>query len=333
MQAVLGLDMGGTATRAVLATTSGTILGSGRAGPGNPFAHPPEQAADALRSSVREALGDHDPATVRLGVVGLAGGNSLAVPAVAETFDRAWRDTGLRCPMRVVGDTDVAYAAGTADPDGAVLIAGTGASAARIAAHRTARAAGGYGWLLGDDGAGYWLGREAVRALLAVTDGVRPPGVLTELVAAHLAIDPAHPGTDTERVIAAVDHAHPVRLARLAPLVSEAATAGDAVAADIVTRAAGHLCALVAGAYAGGPVVLSGSVVAPGTPIGDAVRTDLPVLLGGVAVLSAGHGAAGAAWLAATALPDTPDPLVLHRSIVSRYDTAPSTPPPPTPPR
>lgn len=332
MRKVLGLDMGGTSTRAVVASASGAVCGTGTAGPGNPFAHPPEQAAGALRDAVRAALGDHDPGTVRLGVVGLAGGNSLAVPAVAEAFRRAWRDAGLRCPMRVVGDTDVAYAAGTAEPDGTVLIAGTGAAAARITGHRMTRSAGGYGWLLGDDGAGYWLGREAVRALLAVTDGIRPAGALTDLVAAHLAADPAHPGTDTERVVAAVDHTHPVRLAEFAPLVSTAAEAGDETAREIVERAAGHLCALAAAAYEGGPVVLAGSVVAPGTPVGAALRRRLAEV-GTFRVLTAGSGAAGAAWLAATALPDAGDPVALHRAIVSPYGTVPSTPPPPTPPR
>ncbi|HEY3506845.1 MAG TPA: BadF/BadG/BcrA/BcrD ATPase family protein [Actinocatenispora sp.] len=333
MRKVLGLDMGGTATRAVLATASGAVAGTGSAGPGNPYAHPPARAAGALREAVREALGDHDPATVRLGVVGLAGGNTLAVPAVGETFRRAWRDAGLACPMRVVGDTEVAYAAGTADPDGTVLIAGTGAAAARIVGHRMVRSAGGYGWLLGDDGAGYWLGREAVRALLAVTDGLRPPGVLTDLVRAHLPVEETHPGTDTERVVAAVDHAHPVRLAELARLVSTAAEAGDEIAAEIVDRAAGHLCALATAAYEGGPVVLAGSVAAADTPIGTALRRRLADAYVGIRVLGAGSGAAGAAWLAAVALPGAGDPVTLHRAIVSPPGTVPSTPPPPTPPR
>ncbi|MEV0841852.1 BadF/BadG/BcrA/BcrD ATPase family protein [Actinocatenispora sera] len=331
MRLALGLDMGGTATRAVLAAETGAVLGTGSAGPGNPFAHPPEQAAGALREAARAALGDHDPAAVGLGVLGVAGGNVLTVPAAGDTFRRAWHELGLRCPMRVVGDVDVAYAAGTAEPDGTILIAGTGTSAGRIAGHRLARAFGGYGWLLGDEGAGFWLGREAVRARLLVTDGLQAPGMLTDLVAAELPLDPANPGSDTERTVTAIDHAHPLRLARLASLVSTAAEAGDPVARDIVARAGRHLFALATAAYGGGPLVLSGSVIGPATPVGAELRR----LLAGWSpapdqpaprVLTAGSGAAGAAWLAAAALPDITDLVALHRSIVGTPDAPPAEP-------
>ncbi|MGA8112125.1 MAG: BadF/BadG/BcrA/BcrD ATPase family protein, partial [Actinocatenispora sp.] len=136
MSLVLGLDMGGTATRALLADTTGARLGSGRGGPGNPFAHPPERVAATMTDTIRQALREVEPGDVRSGLVGMAGGARLAEPAVATMFEHAWRSTGLRCPMRVVGDTDVAYAAGTAEPDGAVLIAGTGAVAATVVGHR-----------------------------------------------------------------------------------------------------------------------------------------------------------------------------------------------------
>ncbi|BCJ37244.1 N-acetylglucosamine kinase [Actinocatenispora thailandica] len=329
MRLALGLDMGGTATRAVLAAESGVVLGTGAAGPGNPFAHAPEGAAGALREAVRAALGDHDPAAVGLGVLGVAGGNVLTVPAVGDTFRRAWGDLGLRCPMRVVSDVEVAYAAGTAEPDGTILIAGTGTAAGRITGHRMTRAFAGYGWLLGDEGAGFWLGREAVRALLMVTDGLRPPGMLTDLVAAQLPVDPANPGSDTERTVSAVDHAHPLRLARLASLVSTAAEAGDPVAEDIVERAGRHLFTLATAAYGGGPLVLSGSVIRPATPVGAQLRRRLAGWSPGPhqsapRVLTAGSGAAGAAWLATAALPGITDPAALHRSIVGTADEWPA---------
>jgi N-acetylglucosamine kinase-like BadF-type ATPase len=329
MRLALGLDMGGTATRAVLAAETVAVLGPGAAGPGNPFAHPPEQAAGALREAARAALGGHDPAAVGLGVLGVAGGNVLTVPAVGDTFRRAWHDLGLRCPMRVISDVEVAYAAGTAEPDGTILIAGTGTAAGRITGHRLTRAFAGYGWLLGDEGAGFWLGREAVRARLLVTDGLQAPGMLTDLVADRLALDAANPGSDTERTVTAIDHTHPLRLARLASLVSTAAEAGAPAALEIVARAGRHLFTLATAAYGGGPLVLSGSVIGPATPVGAELRR----LLAGWSpapdqpaprVLTAGSGAAGAAWLAAAALPGIADPVALHRAIVGPLDEEPT---------
>ncbi len=330
MSLVLGLDMGGTATRAVLVDLSGRRHGSGRAGPGNPFAHPPAQVAAAMGAALHRALVGQHPGHVRLGLIGMAGGARLAEPGVANLFDTVWRQHGLSCPMQVVGDTEVAFAAGTSAPHGTVLIAGTGAVAATITGHRMTRAVGGHGWLLGDEGAGFWLGREAVRALLAVADRRQAPGPLSTLVRAELragAPDVAAAyRTDGEWILAAVDHAHPVRLARLATLVSQAAREGDPVATDIVARAAGHLYRLLAAGteQATGPVVLAGSVVAAATPVGTALRARLAAS-GAGPVYTAGDGAAGAAWLAARSLvmqaPSTGTALdtdTLHRMIVGR---------------
>jgi glucosamine kinase len=331
---VLGLDMGGTATRAVLADLSGTRYGTGRAGPGNPIAHGVHPAAQALHDAVRQALttgrteaagegtGEVDPGRVRLGLAGMAGGSVWADPAVRAVFERAWHDAGPSCPLDVVGDPDVAFAGATPAPDGTALIAGTGAAAGRIHEHRLARFTGGHGWLLGDEGGGFWLGREAIRALLSVLDTGTPPGLLTNLTLAELSIARNDPTTSDsiendravggrvtpEMVIEAVARESPVRVARFAPLVSRAAEEGDPVALGLVVRAADHLCELIARVHleegqpaGGGPVVLAGSVVGAGTPVDAAVRRRLAEL-GIGPVLAAGDGAAGAAWLAIRAV-------------------------------
>ena len=341
--------MGGTATRAVLADLSGTRYGTGRSGPGNPIAHGVQAAARSLRTAVQQALttgltgaaGDPDPgagrravdpARVRLGLAGMAGGSVWADPAVRAVFERAWRDAGLRCPLDVVGDPDVAFAGATPAPDGTALIAGTGAAAGRIHDHRLARFTGGHGWLLGDEGGGFWLGREAIRALLSTLDTGVPSGPLTTLTLAELASATSDPITGDpatsdpaagrrvtpEMVIEAVNGEPPVRLARFAPLVSRAAEEGDPVALGLVVRAADHLCELITRVHlkegqpaGGGPVVLAGSVVGPGTPVEAAVRRRLAELDIGP-VLAAGDGAAGAAWLAIRAVraagPGDPQP-------------------------
>ena len=69
-------------------------------------------------------------------------------------------------------------ASGTSAPRGAVLIAGTGTIAAWIADGEVTHRIDGHGWLVGDDGSGFWLGRQAVRAVLAELDGRGEPTLL-----------------------------------------------------------------------------------------------------------------------------------------------------------
>ncbi|WP_246274876.1 BadF/BadG/BcrA/BcrD ATPase family protein [Phytohabitans houttuyneae] len=180
---VIGLDIGGTSTRALVTSLAGDRVGTGTAGGGNPTSHGAVAAAAELAKALSAALGAIDPARVRAGTIGLAGvARLLADPPSRAAFDRAWADAGLTCPLNLIGDALVAYASGTASPDGSVLIAGTGAIAVTIRGFALDRVSDGHGWLLGDAGSGFWLGREAVRATLAAMDAGHPLGHLATAV-------------------------------------------------------------------------------------------------------------------------------------------------------
>lgn len=98
-------------------------------------------------------------------MLGLAGGRAGA-PELA----RIWAGAGLPRAPRLTGDVELAYAAGTSRPDGTALISGTGAVAALFHDFTMVRCADGHGWLLGDRGSGFWLGRAAVRTALSAVD-------------------------------------------------------------------------------------------------------------------------------------------------------------------
>ena len=174
---VLGGDLGGTSTRILIADHDGTVVGRGAAGGGNPTSHPASAAA-ALGQALQQALSGLDPSRVRAAVIGAAGGSALSDPAVRAQFDAAWTGAGLDCRADYIGDLEVAFASGTPEPDGTVLIAGTGSAAGVVVDHRLTRTADGHGWLLGDDGSGFWLGREAVRSVLRALDLGEPTGAL-----------------------------------------------------------------------------------------------------------------------------------------------------------
>ncbi|MGN9920551.1 N-acetylglucosamine kinase [Micromonospora palomenae] len=324
---VVGLDVGGTSTRATALTLAGERLGTGRAGGGNPTSHGAERAAAELLTALRGALAGVDPTRVRACTIGLAGAaRLLADPAGRAAFDRAWAEAGLRCPYAVHGDALVAYASGTAAPDGTVLIAGTGAIAAQVRDLRLDRVADGHGWLLGDAGSGFWLGREAVRRLLATLDSAGTPGplgrrLLTELLGtAEVA---ARPRDTVDALIQAVTRRPPVELARLAPLVVAAAVEGEPEAVALIERAAAHLvdsAGRIRPAGAVTPIVLGGGLLTGDTPLAAAVRAEAHRHWPDAPVRPAGDGAAGAAWLAARELPEVTDPVALHALLVPATD-------------
>jgi N-acetylglucosamine kinase-like BadF-type ATPase len=191
-------------------------------GPINVLLHP--DAVDRLAAAVTGA-------GAQAAGFGLAGLRSAE--HARELSAELERRTGAR--VAVGDDTDAALAGAFAGRPGIVVIAGTGSGAAgRDAAGRTVRV-GGHGYLLGDEGGGYWIGREAVRVALRAADGTGPPTALTALVRREFGSL-----AGAERQV----HQHPTErglLARLVPLVAELA---DPQAARILTAAAAHLVEL-----------------------------------------------------------------------------------------
>jgi N-acetylglucosamine kinase-like BadF-type ATPase len=146
----------------------------------------------------------------------------------------------------ISNDALIALWGGLADRDGVAVLAGTGSIAlARSGDGREGRA-GGWGYLLGDEGSGYWLGREAIAALLRALEGRDSTGALVQLVRVAL----GRGVQSVPDVIAWVNggEGQVRRLASLAPLVAQAADAGDPLAADILCRGAQALAGIAAAA-------------------------------------------------------------------------------------
>ncbi|HVV09991.1 N-acetylglucosamine kinase [Amycolatopsis sp.] len=286
MNFVVGVDAGGTSTRALAVAADGTVLGSGRSGGANPNSHPPAEAVAHLAEAITAALTGLDPAAANACVVGMAGTAKLTDRSVAALFEAGWRRLGLP-EVVVLTDAEVAFASATTEPDGTVLVAGTGSIAGRIRRRRMVSTAGGYGWLLGDEGSAYWLGREAVRATLRALEGEVELDELPAAVLRETGIDPADRRQAWRRLITVANAEAPIRLARFAPLVGPG---------PIAERAADHLAEIALAAREPGettPIVLVGSVLRG--PVGEGVRDRLT----GLDILVSNDGVLGAAWLAA----------------------------------
>jgi N-acetylglucosamine kinase-like BadF-type ATPase len=288
---LLGADIGGTATRVALSTVAGEVLGVAAGPAGNPNSVGLEVSAQRIRTVAEQCLVQAGPDAadrVVAAVIGLAGG-----ARADQAFRDAVRPPGVTVRARLVSDLAVAFSSATPAPEGYVLVAGTGAVAGRIVTGELGERRDGWGWLLGDEGSGFWLGREAVRATLTrLQAGTEPLGSLAEAVIRRA-------GTRDPVAIVQLCYANPpVWLSTFAELVAR--HADDPVATAIADRAAAHLVDTLLDLDLDPvlPVVLAGSVATRPGPVRVALRARLDLRLVNP-VLTAESGLVGALWLAA----------------------------------
>lgn len=298
---MLGVDAGGTSTRAVLSTARGECLGYGVGGRGNPIAVGPERAADGVLDAVAGALAPSGRSLAGVEVVTAAmAGHGAEHGEGGWLLDRLVAE-GFAGRLTFESDLLATYSSGTVEPFGYAIVAGTGASAIRVSGGRIEATADGLGWLLGDRGSGFWIGRRVARAVVRDLDHAGPATALTDAVLEHL--DIAADATRSEgrarslvRLVESLYSARPIELAALAPY---AFTAGDAVAEGIVRRAGEHLADTLTGLLTEpGPLVVGGSVLARSGFVRDAFIARLGASAVDLDLRPVTDGAVGAALLA-----------------------------------
>lgn len=291
---VFGADIGGTSTRVAVADRTGTVLGVATGPAGNPAGVGLPTSIERVGGTIARARQAAEarlgrPVTVTGAVLGLAGVTTLVRDGAAPRFAAAVLP---QAPARLVSDFAVAFSSATPARHGLVTIAGTGSGALELVDGDEVARRDAWGWLLGDDGSGQWLGREAVRATLRQLQAGADPSPLARAVLAQLS------ATNAAEVVAACYAREPRQLSELAPLVG--ATDQDPTAAEILTRAAAVVSDRLLDLAAGRtdlPVVLAGSLVTGDGPLAGSVRTRLAAA-GIATVAEAGDGLGGALWLA-----------------------------------
>jgi N-acetylglucosamine kinase-like BadF-type ATPase len=235
---LLGIDGGGSKTAVLIARRDGTPLGRGEGGPSNYHAVGKEKAFEALDAAISQAwvdTGMHEQ-PVAAAVLGMAGVDRTQDSLVFEHWiAKRFRDA----QVRLVNDGQIALAAGTPQGWGIVVLSGTGSIIfGQDEQGQTARA-GGWGYLMGDEGSGYQAALAALQAVAKAFDGRGPATSLTQRVTAFF-----QAGSPPD-LIAAVHQPDRTRaeIARLSRLVDEEALAGDAVAQRIINNAVGELAA------------------------------------------------------------------------------------------
>jgi N-acetylglucosamine kinase-like BadF-type ATPase len=239
---ILGIDGGGTKTTAFLATVDSpdTVVGQGTAGPSNQRAVGPRIAMNNLDLAVEAAFENAglERQTVAAACLGLAGADRPSDRGVVEVWSQEAR---LAEKVQVVNDAMPLLCVGSSDGIGIALIAGTGSLAwGRNGQGQIARS-GGWGYLFGDEGSAFAIGRAILQAVTWSSDGRGPSTCLSEEVLQHLQIQSAG-----ELVTAVYSHEIPRSvISELSPLAFDAARQLDIVACDILNNAATDLAAMV----------------------------------------------------------------------------------------
>jgi glucosamine kinase len=244
----LVIDGGRSRCRAAL-YRDGVRLGEVATGPGVPAVAeaggPAAAAAAAAFARVLDQLdlGDRPLGSACVGVTGVLGTGPAAelVAAALRPLVRARR-------ILVTSDVVTGYCGAVGLGPGVVVAAGTGAIALAVGRGAAARVDG-WGWLLGDAGSGFEVGRRGLAAALRAHDGRDGSPLLAKLAERELG-----PLGEVVRVVHGA--ANPVRVvAGFAEQVAEAAGAGDPLARAIWDDAAAELAAtaLAAAARVRGP--------------------------------------------------------------------------------
>jgi N-acetylglucosamine kinase-like BadF-type ATPase len=230
---VLGIDAGGTKTVCHLADGEARLIAEARGGGANLQAVGELEVEKVLYSVMQQALGERTvaPAAICLGIAGVDRPDDLQV------VRGIMRRIGFHARVLVVNDALVALEAGAPGVPGVVIISGTGSIAyGRNEAHEAARA-GGWGYVLGDEGSGYWIGRAALRAVLREADQRGQQTALTPLVLQHFGVD--KPQALLHEVY--YNNLRPAAIGALAPCVETASREGDSAAIGILRSAATEL--------------------------------------------------------------------------------------------
>jgi len=237
MRYYIGLDGGGTKTVCLLGSERGEVLARGVAGPSNHNTVGLEQAQAALKTCICDAIDKHGPRfhDIESIAIGMSGIDRPADRAlITEIIDKL----GLRFRLRLVdNDASIALAGATHGQPGVVIICGTGSIAFGMNSKGERRRSSGWGPVLGDEGSGYDIGRQAMIAALRDADGRGHATILRRMLIEHLQL------SSIENLVGKVygERMPANEIAALAPLVFTAASKDDDVATKILANAGKEL--------------------------------------------------------------------------------------------
>ncbi len=228
----LGIDAGASATQWALVDEKGLAAsGVQEAMDGHLYRESSLLRMQKVLGEIASTIHGKKVDSIYMGITGVTQDGSIQ-NAIRAVFN---------CDSTVVSDIELAYRANFTEGEGILLYAGTGSVSFAIDEKQEIHQVGGWGYLLGDEGAGYWIGKEAIRnALFQIeADGSIASGSLANLILSEIN---AHDWNTVKTFVYSNDRAS---IAALSKVVNTAAIAGDIEALQILCAAAKHLADLV----------------------------------------------------------------------------------------
>jgi len=236
---VIGVDAGGTRTRAAVANARGEILGTADAGSGNPHQNGAASAQKEILGAISRAC-----KAARVGSDAISAA-CLGIAGIDRDDERdewtAWAREKISPRVKVVNDGELVLAAGSNENWGVALVAGTGSIAWGKSRDGRAARAGGWGHGIGDEGSAYDLARQALRAASQYADGRGEKTKLLDAILAHWNLK------SPQELVARVYRSglKPSDIAELAAVVVQCAEGGDPVALSLIERGSKELATMV----------------------------------------------------------------------------------------
>ena len=233
MNVILGIDGGGTRTRASI-VRGDQVLAFAESGSIKRLRVGAEAAEANLRTVLKDVYAQAGTSEVAAASCGVA---SATMPGITEWITAVFNDFRVAC-SEVVGDHIIALDAAFRGGPGILQIAGTGTNTIGRAPSGTLESVGGWSSRLGDEGSGYWIGLHAIRRALNAYDRDEPTQILKK-------VGEIWDTPTLDQLINVGDGTPAPDFAALAPAINELAESGDAVAVGVLRQAAADLVANV----------------------------------------------------------------------------------------
>lgn len=323
----LGIDAGGSQTRAALVSVDGKIFGCGTSGPANHLTGDRKMASASLREAVKVAIQNHPMRNGVLAVQGIGIGSAALVSRGRSEEARELLD-GIVVSETIILDTDAytAWAGAFGCQPGIVVIAGTGSICLGVSDTDQRARVGGWGWRFGDEGSAYHIAAQGIRLALQMADRRLPERRLWHALQRFLGLDPQVETLSsdvTEQFVEAWlydSERTPADIAAFAPFVAVAASEGSLSAHALLINAGSELTRMVSAAAAQLPlappirVAYQGGVLTGNKLVRDALITGLRDLAVPSEVGEPLHAAEFGAALLAIQACGYPIPVSFHAS-------------------
>lgn len=241
----LGIDGGGTKTKACIKDANGRVIYKGVSGPSSIDTVSLSDSMKVIQGTYKTFMDEHKEAYFQRICIGLGGIVSKEDKAKVRTFAKSLPGITSKTKIDIKNDMEIALGSGLLFEEGIVLICGTGSVAYGKSISGLNHKSGGWGFKEGDLGSSYDLGLKALKHVIRAYDGRDDVTLFSKAVAKHIKFKTASDYIDI------LDKRYLDRtwIASLAPLVTKYALKNDQNALSIIERAVFDLTDLISAVY------------------------------------------------------------------------------------